>query len=50
MPNDRAPEGLFNYVITVDSLESITNIDFLYQLNDTLENRIESTIDLTNWK
>jgi len=49
MPNEKVYGDLIEYVVTVDKLEHITGIDFLYQLNDTLETFIESDIEYDGW-
>ena len=33
---------MFDYTLTVDSLESLTGYDFLYNLPDDLENQVEA--------
>ena len=42
MPN-RKLESLEKYVVTVDLIEALTGIDFYHQLDDDLENKLEST-------
>jgi len=46
MPNQRdpIPGSPINYIVSVDKLEKITGYDFFFKLDDSLENRIESTI------
>lgn len=36
-------ESREKYVVTVDSIEALTGIDFYHQLDDELENKLEST-------
>lgn len=50
MPNEAIDAPIYNYAVTIDSVESITGIDFLYNLPDTLENYIEQHIDLKSWQ
>lgn len=50
MPNEDIDAPLHKYAVTIDSVENLTGIDFLYNLPDTLENYIEHTIDLKSWK
>ena len=46
IPNQREtiPGTPADYLISVDKLEKITNYDFFYKLDDSLENRTESAI------
>ena len=48
-PNSKLVNPIETYVVTVDEIEKITNIDFLSDLEDDLENEIESSINKTNW-
>lgn len=43
------PGGIADYAITIDRLEELTGIDFFCNLNDKLENAVESTIDKNTW-
>ena len=45
MPNKKL-ESLEKYVVTVDSIEVLTGIDFYHQLIDELEEKIESSLNL----
>ncbi len=42
MPNKKI-ESREKYVVTVDSIEALTGIDFYHELDDELENKLEST-------
>jgi endonuclease G len=46
IPNQREtiPGTPADYLISVDKLEKITNYDFFYKLDDSLENRIEGAV------
>ncbi len=48
-PNDDVYDSWKNYVVSVDEIEQITGFDFFYQLNDLLEERIESKKTLNGW-
>ncbi len=48
-PNSKLVNAIETYVVAVDEIEKITNIDFLSDLEDDLENEIESSINKTNW-
>ena len=49
MPNSKISLGLKSYVKSVDEIESLTGIDFFYDLDDDLENKLESKSDITDW-
>lgn len=48
-PNEHATAPLPNYVVTIDSIESLTGLDFFSPLPDDIENRIESHSDYLEW-
>lgn len=49
IPNARTKKPLRSYVVTIDSVEEITGIDFFSALPDDLENSLESSSDLKQW-
>jgi endonuclease G len=49
MPNLECEFPVMNYAVTVDSVETITGIDFFYQLPDVEEKSLESIIDIGKW-
>lgn len=51
IPNDLSDKKLLDYIVTVDHLEALTDIDFFYQLfENKLENELESTVDTDDWR
>lgn len=48
-PNDGSYGDRKNYVKSVDDVESITGIDFFYNLPDEIEKQVESKASLTAW-
>lgn len=48
-PHEKATKPLKDYAVSVDSIEKLTHIDFFPALPDIIENKIESTIILSNW-
>ena len=50
MPNKKCEPRLSSYVISIDSLEVLTGIDFFPTLNEGLETKIERNSDFTAWK
>ncbi len=49
IPNESSSKSIYEYVVTIDELESKTKIDFFPKLEDGIENDIESRIDLKSW-
>lgn len=49
LPNEKSNKEIYQYVVTIDSLESKINFDLFYKLNDEFENTIESKYNLNFW-
>jgi len=49
LPKIGSSSELKSFVVTVDSIESITGIDFFHELPDQIENKLESEIKLKDW-
>jgi endonuclease G len=49
LPNEASQQALINYVITIDSLEASTGIDFFAGLIDDEEALLESVVHTDNW-
>jgi endonuclease G len=49
LPNEKDTKQLSKYAVTIDSVEALTGIDFFPALPDSLENALESKIDLSKW-
>ena len=47
--NQRAVAPLPSYVVTVDSIEHLTGMDFFSTLPDSIENKIEARSDFSRW-
>jgi endonuclease G len=41
---------LYNFVVSVDSIERLTGIDFFPELDDEIETKIEASNDYKNWR
>lgn len=50
IPAKESSEHLNNFVVSVDSLEQITGIDFFPDLEDTLENTLEASKEYSDWE
>ena len=49
MPSVKSKEPLYKFVVSVDSIEKMTGIDFFPQLNDNVENDLERKSDYKAW-
>jgi endonuclease G, mitochondrial len=49
IPNEKSTKPLQTYVVSVDSVESLTGIDFFPELPDTIASRLESGKDFSRW-
>jgi len=50
MANDGSDKPLVQFAVSVDSLESLTNINFFPSLPDSIENSIEENINIEKWE
>lgn len=50
MPNTGSKGSIFDYAVTIDSVERLTQINFFPALPDDLENNLESHINVELWK
>lgn len=49
LPNERSDKRLQEFVISIDSLEKLSGIDFFYKLHPVTQNKIECCSDTTAW-
>ncbi len=49
LKNEGSTKPLSYFVVSVDELEKRTNIDFFYQLPDSIENAVEAKSDFGKW-
>ena len=49
MPNKDSHERLYNFLVSVDSVEALTGIDFFPALDDALEDKLEAMTNYKNW-
>ena len=49
IPNKPSEKALYKYVVTIDELEKRTGIDFFPALEDSLENKLESSSSYAAW-
>lgn len=50
MPNKKCDERLSAYVVSIDSIEKLTGIDFFPSMDDALETKIEGNADFSDWQ
>lgn len=50
MPNAKCEYPVMSYATTIDSIELLTGIDFFPMLDDTTEQRLESTKNIAQWQ
>lgn len=50
MPNAASKESIFDYAVSIDSVERLTQINFFPSLPDAIENNLESKINVELWK
>jgi endonuclease G len=49
VPNEKSNKPLYDFVVSVDSIEKITGIDFFPKLEDKTENSLEKNSDYKSW-
>lgn len=49
MPHENSSKPLYHFVVPVDSIETLTGIDFFPKLEDVLENELEASSSYKNW-
>lgn len=50
MPNEGSKESIFDFAVTIDSVERLTQINFFPALPDNIENNLESMLNVELWK
>jgi len=49
MPHKETNEPLYEFVVSVDSIEKLTGIDFFPELDDAIENKLEASSSYKGW-
>jgi endonuclease G, mitochondrial len=49
VPNAKSDRPLYDFVVSVDSIEKMTGIDFFPKLDDKIENSLEKNSDYKDW-
>jgi endonuclease G, mitochondrial len=50
LPNEGSKKSIFNFAVSIDSVEHLTGIDFFPALPDSIENNLEARVDTLQWK
>lgn len=50
MPNEGSKQPVFDYAVSIDSVECLTGINFFPALPDAIENNLESNSNIELWK
>lgn len=50
IPNHKSDKVYWNYAVTIDEVEKRTGLDFFSLLEDDIENEVEATFNIDNWK
>ncbi|CAI8313055.1 MAG: Nuclease [Polaribacter sp. SA4-10] len=49
IPNAKSNKSIYSYLVSVDNVEKITNINFYSNFPDSVENKIEANSDIKIW-
>jgi endonuclease G len=49
MPNTATNQPMMTYMMSVDEVENLAEIDFFYQLPDEIEEKVESDYNISDW-
>lgn len=49
IPNEKSNKPLYDFVVSVDSIEKMTGINFFPKLQDSIEENLEKSSDYKNW-
>ena len=50
MKNEAGSRNLSQYAVSIDEVEKITGMDFFSGLDDSIEDQIEKSFNLSQWK
>lgn len=49
MPHEESNKPLYEFVVSVDTIEKLTGIDFFPELDDETENKLEALSSYKGW-
>jgi endonuclease G len=50
MPNESCKQAMVSYAVSVDEVEKMTGLDFFSNLDESLEQELESSFDFSKWE
>jgi endonuclease G len=50
LPNEGSKQSVFDFAVSIDSVEHLTGINFFSALPDSLQDYLESHVDITKWE
>lgn len=50
IPNKEQNKSLQNFCVPIDRIEQATGVDFFQNLDDNIQKKMESSVDIKNWK
>ena len=50
VPHEKLTSPIESYVVSIDSIEAFTGLDFNFQLTDSLENKLEKEMEVKSWQ
>ncbi|UAM99112.1 DNA/RNA non-specific endonuclease [Polaribacter litorisediminis] len=49
LPNEKSSKSIYTYATSIDEVERITNIDFYYNLDSLVQEKVEANRNIKNW-
>lgn len=49
IPNEKSSSSYYDFTVSIDEIETLTGIDFFPKLDDSIESKLESEINLQAW-
>ena len=49
-PNKKCEGSFFDYAVSIDDVEKRTGLDFFSQLDEEMQDKVERSVILENWK
>jgi len=50
VPHEKLTSPIESYMVSIDSIEAFTGLDFNFQLTDSLENKLEKEMEVKSWQ
>lgn len=49
IPNEKSKKSIYSYATSIDEVERITGIDFYYELDKSIQDKVEANRDIKKW-